>query len=237
MAFWRLTPARAGSSLALCLAAASAWASVGTAEPPRTVSQIDARTAVPAAAFEDSEDADVAAQWVRVHGDNHGLPFVIVDKRRAQIHVYAPGGEPMGASTVLLGQAVGDAALSRRVQRPPSSLLPQERTTPSGRYASEPGHNDTGEDIVWIDYDAALAIHRLRASPASQRRVERMNSPHSDDKRISSGCIVVPVAFYDAVLLPSLGRQPGVVYVLPETRSVREAFAQDRLSLEVAAAP
>ena len=36
-----------------------------------------------------------------------------------------------------------------------------------GRFASAPGRNDKGEAIVWVDYDASFAIHRLR--PRRQR--------------------------------------------------------------------
>jgi len=100
---------------------------------------------------------------------------------------------------------------------PPAA--PGERTTPAGRFTSQPGHNAQGEDVVWFDYAAALAIHRLRPGPAAQHRGERMGSPDSADKRISAGCVVVPVAFYEAVVRPSLGRRPGMVYVLPETRA------------------
>lgn len=106
-----------------------------------------------------------------------------------------------------------------------------ERTTPAGRFASQPGHNDKGEDIVWVDYDASLAIHRLRPAPAHERRAERLASPASDDNRISFGCIVVPVVFYDSVVAPTLGRQRGVVYVLPETRPVRAMFGATELGM------
>lgn len=99
-----------------------------------------------------------------------------------------------------------------------------ERTTPAGRFASEPGRNDKGEAIVWIDYRASLAIHRLRAAPAAERRPERLASPAPDDKRISLGCVVVPVEFYESVVGPSLGRGRGVVYVLPEARPARALF-------------
>jgi hypothetical protein len=178
-----------------------------------------------------SDDAAVAAHWVADTEDNRGLPFVIVDKRRARLYVFAATGRLVGESPVLLGLSPGDASIPDIASRTPASLAPAERTTPAGRFASEPGHNAQGEDIVWFDYEAALAIHRLRPSPASQRRDERMDSVRSDDKRISYGCIVVPVAFYDAVVRPSLGRQRGVVYVLPETRPVVEMLRGDRLSL------
>jgi hypothetical protein len=212
--------AMGGLIVAMLVAPAVASASVQRPDAPRS----DA----PATESEPNEDAGFAARWIRVHDDNRGQPFMIVDKRRAQIYLYAPTGSLTGSSTVLLGQSIGDASIGDIKGLQPSSLTPAQRTTPSGRYASEPGHNALGQDIVWIDYDAALAIHRLRPSPANQHRAERMGSGRTDDKRISYGCIVVPVAFYDAVVQPSLGRQRGMVYVLPETRSVHDAFAQGR---------
>ena len=40
-------------------------------------------------------------------------------------------------------------------------------------------------------------------------------------------CVVVTPEFYDAVVAPSLGRQHGVVYVLPESQPVRAYFGAD----------
>jgi len=111
---------------------------------------------------------------------------------------------------------------------PPSRIPVADRTTPAGRFASEPGRNLAGEDVVWVDYDAGIAIHRLRPAAAHQARPERMASAGADDNRISAGCVVVPVAFYEEKVKPVLGRQRGVVYVLPEMRSVREMFASPR---------
>lgn len=174
-----------------------------------------------------SSDARYAAHWVLRNADNAGRPFAIVDKKGAQLYVYAADGRLAGASAVLLGLATGDEPVPEIANRSPAGLAPAQRTTPAGRFASEPGHNDKGEDIVWFDYDAALAIHRLRPSPAIERRRERLESSLADVRRISFGCVVVPVAFYDEVVSPLLGRHRGVVYVLPETRPVREMFADD----------
>ena len=131
------------------------------------------------------------------------------------------------ASAVLLGMDLGDGSAPDIARRTPASLAPGERTTPAGRFESEPGHNDKGEDIVWIDYDASLAIHRLRPAPPQQRRAERLNSPSADDNRISLGCIVVPVVFYESVVQPSMGRRRGVVYVLPEAGGTLAMFGAD----------
>ena len=40
-------------------------------------------------------------------------------------------------------------------------MLPEERTTPAGRFVAERGQNLRGEDVVWIDYDAAVLMHRV----------------------------------------------------------------------------
>lgn len=170
-----------------------------------------------------SDDARYLVAWVRDTAENQGRPFAVVDKRRARIHVFDASGRPMGDAAVLLGQTPGDAGFDL-ANRHPHSLPPVERTTPAGRFVSRPGHNDKGEAVVWFDYAAALAIHRMRPAPPTQRRVQRLDSPTPDDNRISLGCVIVPETFYDSVVAPVLGRQRAVVYVLPESMPVRAMF-------------
>ena len=43
-----------------------------------------------------------------------------------------------------------------------------------------------------------------------------------------AGCVVVPVAFYQAVVQPLLGSQRGVVYVLPEHRPWQQFWDEIR---------
>jgi hypothetical protein len=63
---------------------------------------------------------------------------------------------------VLLGLARGDVSVPGIGERKISDINPHERTTPAGRFISEPGRNLSGEDIVWVDYDAAVSMHRVR---------------------------------------------------------------------------
>jgi hypothetical protein len=176
-----------------------------------------------------SLDARYAASWVVSGADNRKQPFAVVDKRDARIYVFDTAGRLLGASPVLLGLTPGD--FSSGTGRAPASLGAGERTTPAGRFESRPGRNDKGEDIVWIDYAASLAIHRLRPAPVQERRPARLASATPEDNRISAGCIVVPVAFYDAVVAPTLGAGRAVVYVMPESHPVRGLF--EALDLEL----
>jgi hypothetical protein len=169
------------------------------------------------------------AQWVIQSGDNRGRPFAIVDKKGARLFVFDASGRVLGATPALLGLAPGDHSVPGVGDRDPATLLPFERTTPAGRFESEPGRNHTGEPIVWIDYDAALAIHRLRPGRSQPGRLKRLASVVPADRRASLGCVVVPVAFYETVVGPTLGRGRGVVYVLPESRSALEVFGAGRL--------
>jgi len=176
-----------------------------------------------------SADARYLAQWVLDTHDHQGQPFALVDKKAARIYVFSARGQLLGASAALLGSASGDESMPGVGQLVPSQIPVAHRTTPAGRFASEPGRNSSGEDIVWFDYDAGLALHRLRPAPAREQRPVRMASPTPEDNRISLGCVVVPVAFYEGVVAPLLGRQRGVVYVLPEAQPVQALFGPRQL--------
>ena len=172
-----------------------------------------------------SDDASYVAQWVMETADHRGLPFAIVDKRQARLYIFEGNGRLSGAATALLGQAVGDDSAPDVGEHTQIGEVPlAERTTPAGRFLSEPGVNLDGEHVVWVDYKAAFAIHRLRPGASFRQREARLATATPDDNRASLGCVVVPAAFYQGVVQPLMGRSRAVVYVLPETRSVREVF-------------
>lgn len=170
------------------------------------------------------DEARQLVSWVRATGNNQRQPFAVIDKKHATLQVFDAAGKKLGSSPVLLGMAVGDDSVPGIGERPMSQILPSERTTPAGRFASEPGVNLQGQDIVWIDYDAAVSLHRVRAHNAAERRLQRLASPTAADNRISYGCVNVPVAFYDAFIQPVFGVKDAVIYVVPETRSIASVF-------------
>ncbi|MDP3605602.1 MAG: hypothetical protein Q8R59_07655 [Polaromonas sp.] len=171
-----------------------------------------------------SREAREMANWVMDSRDHRGMPFVIVDKRHVRVFVFKPDGTLDGATAALMGSAIGDDSVQGIGEREMSAILPHERTTPAGRFVSQPGVNTFGEDIVWVDYEAAVSMHRVRAKEPRERRLQRLASATPDDNRISFGCINLPVAFYEDVVKPALGSRRGVIYVLPETRPLQAVF-------------
>ena len=171
-----------------------------------------------------SRDARHLADWIVDAADNLGLPFVIVDKTDARVFVFDAGGRILGAAPALLGLARGDHTVPGIGDREYSDMRPADRTTPAGRFVAALGRNLRGEDIVWVDYDAAVSLHRVITTKPRERRLERLATPTPLDNRISYGCINVPARFYETVVSPAFSATDGIVYVLPETRSVREVF-------------
>jgi hypothetical protein len=171
-----------------------------------------------------SEPARHTANWVVDSGDNLSMPFMIIDKAQARVLMFDASGRLTGAASALLGMAVGDDSVPGIGERSLSSILPEERTTPAGRFVASLGRNLAGREILWIDYGAAISLHRVAVGNAKERRLERLASPHLDDKRISYGCVNVPVASFENVVMPAFSGTDGVVYTLPETRPNQSVF-------------
>jgi len=165
------------------------------------------------------------ARWIIDAGDHGGAPFAIVDKRGATLNVFDGNGRLQGASPALLGITPGDGSEPGVAQRVQTGLSLQDRTTPAGRFVTEPGRNLKGERVVWVDYASAFAIHRMRPANERERREERLASAAPDDNRITLGCVVVPVSFYENVVDPLIGRRHAVVYVLPESGEISGLLA------------
>ena len=171
-----------------------------------------------------SRDARHVADWVVDSGDNVDKPFVIVDKTNARVFVFDAAGRIRGAAPALLGSARGDHSVPGIGDRELSDMLPKDRTTPAGRFVAALGRNFRGEDVVWVDYDAAVSLHRVITSNPKERRLHRLATPTPKDNRISYGCINVPARFYETVVSPTFAGTDGIVYVLPETRPARSVF-------------
>lgn len=171
-----------------------------------------------------SADARHVADWAIDSGDNAGLPYLVVDKVNARVFVFDPQGRLRGASPVLLGLARGDHTVPGIGSRKLSTILPEERTTPAGRFIAALDRSLAGEEILWVDYDSGVALHRVIATAPKERRLQRLESSLPLEHRITFGCINVPVKFYEKVVSPAFTGTSGIVYVLPETLLVRDVF-------------
>ena len=172
-----------------------------------------------------SPEARQVADWVVDSGDNKNMPFVILDKKEAKVFVFHSHGGLRGAAPVLLGITVGDDSFPGVGNKPLSQVKPEEKTTPAGRFIAASDKNIKGADIVWIDYEGAVSFHAVVKGKPEERRAERLASPLPSERRISFGCVNVPVNFFKTALHASFKKSDGMVYVLPETRSFNQVFA------------
>lgn len=230
----------AGGVLAGLLAAALAWplmqrlrpapvaASVATAAPSDAAAPPAARPPRFAEFHgrQPSPDALYVANWVADARDNAGRPFLIVDKRFARVYVFDADARLLADTPVLLGAAPGDDSVPGIGSKAIEDIPEHERTTPAGRFLAQRGMNARGEDVVWIDYGAAVSMHRVLATVPAERRLERLASETVEDNRISWGCINVPVAFFETQIAPHFREYRSPVYVLPEVKRLDAVFPQ-----------
>jgi hypothetical protein len=214
------SPAIAADNTSSSSGAPAAASSPEASQPARATGTARANFKFEAA----SPQAQELGQWVVHSGDNRKLPFIIIDKVEAKVFVFDPDGQLRGASPALLGLAIGDDSVPGIGQRKLSTIRPDERTTPAGRFVASLDRDLHGEEVLWVDYDTAVSLHPVVAGHPKERRAQRLASPSPLDNRISYGCINVPVAFYKTVVSPAFKGTEGIVYVLPETRSARQVF-------------
>jgi hypothetical protein len=202
------------------LAAAMLWlGAAGAAHAARPA----APQATPSFARGSQAVAQMAAQ-VTALGDNRGMPFVIIDKVAAEVAVFGADGQLLGVTPALVGSALGDESTPGIGDRELSDIRPEERTTPAGRFVAGYGPARGHRNVLWVDYATAISLHPVVTAHPAEQRLKRLRTPTPEDNRITYGCINVPAAFYRGVVRPAFAGGEGVVYILPETLSLAEAF-------------
>jgi hypothetical protein len=170
-----------------------------------------------------SNDVRRLAAWIADSGDNGTHAFAILDKQQARVFLFEPDAHLRAAANALLGSWRGDDTVPGVGDKPIKDVLPEEKTTPAGRFIAKVGESSSrGEDVVWVDYDAAVSMHRIIKVP---ERLKAMETPDVADNRMSFGCINLPDAFYEGQLRPAIDRSGLIVYILPETRPIQQTFA------------
>jgi len=165
------------------------------------------------------------ADWIAASGDNHALPYIIVDKANASLFLFDAKGKRLGVAPVLIGIASGDDATPGVGSKNLAEIGPAEKTTPAGRFLAKFGLAAGKERVLWVDYANSVALHPIpKGAPTKERRRQRMLSPAPDDNRITFGCINVPSTFYSKTVRPLFQRKGGYVYVLPDTKPIEAVF-------------
>jgi hypothetical protein len=210
-------PQVAGAQASNSLEAAVSASATAVAPPPPAAAQLAGPAPV-------SDALGAFAGWVAASGDNRGMSFVVIDKTAAQVAVFGADGALKGATPALLGLAHGDDSVPGIGERKMSSIRPDERTTPAGRFLAQFGASLGGKKVLWVDYATAISLHPVVTANRKEQRLQRLQSPTPIDNRITYGCINVPAAFYEKVVRPAFTGAQGIVYVLPETRALAEVF-------------
>lgn len=179
-------------------------------------------------------DVQRIAHWALDSGDHEGLPFVVIDKRAAHVYVFTPSGRLKGHAPILLGRAIGDEFAPGVIDMDMYETSAWQRVTPAGRFRAEQYRKSDGTWILWVDYDSAIALHKVVLNNGGEARQARLGSTDPAQRRITYGCINVPISFYDRVVHPTFRLSDGIVYVLPETRPVQAVFANYTVPHEAA---
>ena len=109
---------------------------------------------------------------------------MILDKRRPGSPL-EPQGRLVAAYACAAGSAIGDDSVPGIGDKPLAQIRPEENDH-AGRFEAQPGVVTTdGEDVIWIDYDAALSMHRVRPTVAAELRLEAAGDATEQDNRIS----------------------------------------------------
>ncbi|WP_010216288.1 L,D-transpeptidase [Sphingomonas sp. PAMC 26621] len=202
------------AGLILLLVVASPAVAQGAAPVPR---------ASPAPAAEPTPAARRLAAWATRSQDTRGRPFLVIDKVAARVFAYDADGTLRATTPALLGAARGDVTPPDIGKRTLAQIGPADRITQAGRFEAHIGP-DLHEDVLWIDYDSGLSLHRVVTGSRTEHRLTRLATPSTADNRVSFGCINVPRIFYETVVAPMFRPADGVVYILPEQRALSEVF-------------
>lgn len=162
--------------------------------------------------------------WIIASGDNNGLPFMVIDKVQASVFVHLADGTLAGAGPALFGLAPGDDSVPGIGEKKLSMIGNHEKTTPAGRFVANFGPAEGNITVLWIDYRDSVSMHSVITGNKKERRLQRLESPTPEDNRITFGCINVMPDFYRDIVKPIFKDTRGIVYILPEIKSLAEVF-------------
>ena len=169
--------------------------------------------------------SDIAAQ----NGDHD---YLMVDKAHGRIRLFH-NGDAVFTAPALTGENKSDRLPPGTLKRTFAQIGAfDDKVTPAGRYTVSQDYSDEYGTLFEINEiqgpDWTIAIHQVYLGTPSERRADRLQSPHHEDKHITHGCINLT---RDAIQL-LVGRlphdRPTVLYVLPHDQGQTREFLTKR---------
>src|SRR5262249_36294143 len=154
------------------------------ADPSADASQADLPPVGPP-----SGTAAQLAEWVVATGDNGGRPFVSIDKRAADVFVFAPHGSLEGAAPVLVGEAPGAGPPAACAARVLSAIGRDARTPPEAGFGGSLGAARVLPTVLGAASARGFSLPPVIPANPEEHRLERLRSPAAEDRRITYGCI------------------------------------------------
>jgi hypothetical protein len=160
--------------------------------------------------------------------------FLMVDKAVGRILLFEDG-EPVFMGHALTGASTSDRMPAHETGEAFAKLdALADKVTPAGRFTVTRGFEKGYGPLLDIKEiqgkDWAIAIHKVFLGFPAENRAERLQSPRSDDKNITFGCINVTPEAIKLILreLPEQGATP--LYVLPRDDTQTAAYFAPRTS-------
>jgi len=169
-----------------------------------------------------SADVRMVSDWIMRKNKHKGRPFIVVDKKGGMLFAFEANGHLLAGSPGLFGAMHSDVLTTAQAAKSIDDVGESDKITPAGVFRGEAYKSPSyGNAVRFARYaNSNLLIHRAFNS----ERMRLLKSPTLSDRRITYGCINVPPAFMDHVLVTHFGGE-STVFVLPENQSARSFFS------------
>jgi hypothetical protein len=170
-----------------------------------------------------------ASQIAQQNGDRE---YLMVDKAQGKITLFENGSAIFSAAA-LTGESKADRLPPGTLSKEFSQLgVLNDKVTPAGRFTVSRDFSDEYGALLDINEiqgrDWTISIHQVYLGTPSERRADRLQSPHRGDKHITHGCINVTRETLHLLMDKLPERQPTVLYILPHDQSETSEFLAKR---------
>ena len=147
-----------------------------------------------------------------------GKWFMVADKPNGMLHIFKEDGSHALSDPTLYGKDKGDVLAAV------SSLEGGPKITPAGKFTMKesPADYAGGTSLILMeskDYTGYIAVHAADTSTPSEKRLQRLETPTTEDNRISYGCINTKHDTFINKIKPNISKlDGGMIFVLPDAQ-------------------